>query len=161
MSSDITTSSDEAKVFRRNSCSSASSRFGNKSLSMFFTRNVAHPRNLRFITGSNFKNLNFLIKLKNYNIGVAGSQICAIKEDQFTLPPKHNSVSSSNSSNMLADPFFSVSQPSSSVYDQELIKSYSSKLMPKRRKERALPPLGFWASYGLVCTSFLLTLICA
>ena len=56
---------------------------------------------------------------------------------------------------MLADPFFSVSQPSSSsAYDQELIKSYSSKLMPKRRKERALPPLSFWASYGLVCTSF-------
>ena len=52
MSSEITTTNNETKVFRRNSHSSASSRFGNKSLSMFFTRNVAHPRNLRFITGS-------------------------------------------------------------------------------------------------------------
>lgn len=97
----------------------------------------------------------FNLLIKYESIGVAGSQICSIKEDQFTLP-KQSSIGSSSSSNILADPFFSVSQQqssTSSIYDQDLIKSYSSKLMPKRRKERALPPLSFWASYGLVCTS--------
>jgi len=98
-----------------------SNRFGTKSMNMFFSRNAAHPRHLRFITG------------------VGGIQICSIKEDKYSLPVPHKSSETS----------FSVAFPPN-TYNEALLKTYADKLTVKKKKERVLPPIRFWTSSGII-----------
>lgn len=75
---------------------------------------------------------------------MGNTQICAVKDDDFQAPTSAKSSFSIGSS-IISDPRFSFGQ-----YGDNLLKSYSNMLIPKRKKERLLPPLSFWSSSGII-----------
>jgi hypothetical protein len=110
----------------------SSSRFGNLSSNMFFTRNTAKPKRVRHIEG----NLNSCIRwvFIIYYIGLNGALICNVNDD----PSLIQSTTSTS---------FDFTRPNLPAFN-----------IP-RRVERVVPPMGFWNTYGV--SKFLLDEYCS
>ncbi|CAF1201324.1 unnamed protein product [Rotaria magnacalcarata] len=103
-------------------------RFGQLSKNMFFTRHVAQPRFLRFITGA------------------SGQRVCHVREQPLALPI---STTGDPTKSLMSDPRFCIDFAPQS-YNETLLRSYANKIEPKKRRERLLPPMPGWNPTGTV-----------
>ncbi|CAF4597437.1 unnamed protein product [Rotaria socialis] len=109
-------------------------RFGQLSKNMFFTRHVAQPRFLRFITGA------------------SGQRVCHVREQPLALPI---STTGDLTKSLMSDPRFCIDFAPQS-YNETLLRSYANKIEPKKRRERLLPPMPGWNPTGTVGESLLI-----
>ena len=73
-------------------------------------------------------------------------KVCHVNSDIPHLPAD---PSSEVAKSLLSDPRFTIEFPPNS-YNEALLRSYSEKIQPRKKRERFLPPIRGWNASGTV-----------